>query len=119
LPNEYLPTLIKANGEATVRGILESHFISLAALNILLRDPFGPDDFEAFIAERQRTIQDAIETYSSRSGLISRRNYAIWMPRSSNPNSVSGKLLTRLLTAACPCFHLTCSKRLTTGQYRY
>jgi hypothetical protein len=30
-------------------------------LEILLRDPFGPDDFEAFIAERQRTIQTAIE----------------------------------------------------------
>ncbi len=61
LPNEYLPALIKANGEATVRGILESHFISAIALTILLRDPFGPSDFEAFIAERQRTIQDAIE----------------------------------------------------------
>jgi hypothetical protein len=31
------------------------------ALTILLRDPFTPDDFEAFISERQRTIQDAIE----------------------------------------------------------
>jgi hypothetical protein len=27
-----------------------------------LRDPFTPDDFEAFIAERQRTIQEAIES---------------------------------------------------------
>lgn len=61
LPNEYLPTLIQENGEPTVRAILESHFISPAALAILLRNPFGPDDFEAFIAERQRTIQDAIE----------------------------------------------------------
>ena len=26
-----------------------------------MRDPFTPDDFEAFISERQRTIQDAIE----------------------------------------------------------
>jgi hypothetical protein len=61
LPNEYLPELIKANGENTVRGILESHFVSPAALAILLRDPFGPDDFEAFIVERQKTIQAAIE----------------------------------------------------------
>ncbi len=61
LPNEYLPELIKANGENTVRSILESHFISPTALTILLRDSFGPDDFEAFIAERQRTIQTAIE----------------------------------------------------------
>jgi hypothetical protein len=61
LPNAYLPDLIKANGEKAVRAILESHFISPAALAILLRDPFGPDDFEAFIVERQKTIQDAIE----------------------------------------------------------
>ena len=61
LPNTYLPELIEQSGEATVRGILESHFISPTAFDILLRDPFGSDDFEAFIAERQRTVQDAIE----------------------------------------------------------
>jgi hypothetical protein len=61
LPNTYLPELIAQSGEATVRGILESHFISPLAFDILLRDPFGPDDFEAFITERQRTLQDAIE----------------------------------------------------------
>lgn len=61
LPNAYLPELIEQNGEATVRAILESHFISPTAFDILLRNPFGPDDFEAFIAERQRTLQDAIE----------------------------------------------------------
>ena len=27
-----------------------------------MRNPFTADDFEAFIAERQRTIQEAIET---------------------------------------------------------
>ena len=62
LPNQYLPDLIKASKESTVRAILESHFISSIAFDILLRNPFGPDDFEAFIAERQRTIQDAIES---------------------------------------------------------
>lgn len=61
LPNLYLPELITENGEPTVRAILESHFISPAAQVILLRDPFTPGDFEAFIAERQRTIQQAIE----------------------------------------------------------
>jgi len=61
LPNEYLPQLIESNGEPTVRTILESHFISSDALDILLRSPFTPDDFDAFIAERQRTIQNAIE----------------------------------------------------------
>ena len=61
LPNKYLPELLANNGDTAVRAILESHFISPAALKILLRDPFTPDDFEAFIVERQRTIQEAIE----------------------------------------------------------
>ena len=61
LPNAYLPELIEQSGEATVRGIFELHFISTSAFDILLRDHFGPEDFEAFIAERQRTLQDAIE----------------------------------------------------------
>lgn len=62
LPNEYLPELIKQNGEGTVRAVLESHFISSEALAILLRDPFTAKDFEAFITERQRTIFEAIES---------------------------------------------------------
>ncbi len=61
LPNTYLPELIKENGEPAVRAILESHLISPAAFDILLREPFGPADFEAFIADRQNTIRDAIE----------------------------------------------------------
>ncbi|MDE2933221.1 MAG: DUF262 domain-containing protein [Chloroflexota bacterium] len=62
LPNEYLPELIQRNGEAMVRATLESHLISRAAFDILQRQPFTPDDFEDFISERQRTIQDAIES---------------------------------------------------------
>jgi hypothetical protein len=61
LPNEYLPEWIEKNGEAEVRTILESHFISPAAFDILMRLEFGHDDFEAFISERQRTIHAAIE----------------------------------------------------------
>ncbi|HBO44989.1 MAG TPA: hypothetical protein DD670_13880, partial [Planctomycetaceae bacterium] len=61
LPNEYLAEMLQSNPEDSVRAILESHFISPTAQEILMRDPFTPDDFEAFIAERQRTIQDAIE----------------------------------------------------------
>lgn len=61
LPNQYLPELIEASGEASVRATLESHFISPVAFAILLRDPFTPADFEAFLSERQRTLQDAIE----------------------------------------------------------
>ena len=61
LPNKYLPELIKNSSESEMRTILNSHFISLDAQMILLRDPFGPEDYEAFIAERQRTILEAIE----------------------------------------------------------
>jgi len=61
LPNEYLPELISNSSEDQVRAILDSHFISAAAQEILLRDPFGPDDYEAFISERQRTILEAVE----------------------------------------------------------
>lgn len=61
LPNLYLPELIRRNGEAVVRETLETHLISPMAFDILLRDPFTPDDFEAFLAERQRTFQEAIE----------------------------------------------------------
>lgn len=61
LPNEYIPQLIAESGENNVRAILESHFISPAAVEILLRNPFSKDDFHAFVAERQRTLQDAIE----------------------------------------------------------
>lgn len=62
LPNAYLPDLIAASGENSVSAILESHFISPAAQAILKRKPFTSDDFEAFIAERQRTLQEAIES---------------------------------------------------------
>ena len=62
LPNAYLPELIKQNGEGTVRAVLEFHFISPAALAVLLRDPFMADDYEAFVAERQRTLLEAIES---------------------------------------------------------
>ena len=61
LPNEYLPELIAANGEAAVRATLESHFISPGAFDILLRIPFGASEYEDFVMERQRTIQEAIE----------------------------------------------------------
>ena len=61
LPNQYLPDLIKENGETGVRAALESHLMSSAAFDILLRDPFRPDDYEEFIAERMRTTLEAIE----------------------------------------------------------
>jgi hypothetical protein len=62
LPNTYLPGMVARNGETAVRATLESHLISPAAFDILLRDSFGPNDFEEFISERQRTLHDAIES---------------------------------------------------------
>lgn len=61
LPNEYLPELIANNGKDAVQKTLESHCISREAFDILLRNPFTLKDFEAFIAERDRTLKDAIE----------------------------------------------------------
>lgn len=61
LPNEYLPELITDIGEERAWATLETHLISRAAFDILMRVPFTPDDLEAFVAERQKTIQDAIE----------------------------------------------------------
>lgn len=61
LPNVYLSELIAANGEQLVRATLESHFVSPRAFDILLRDPFTPEDFEEFLTERQRTLLEAIE----------------------------------------------------------
>jgi len=62
LPNDYLPELIKENGESHVRAILESHLISPAAFDILMRPNFSATDFEEFIGERQRTYVEAIES---------------------------------------------------------
>jgi len=61
LPNEYLPQLIKNNGEAAVRAMLDTHFISAKAQEILMRKPFTKEDFDDFITERQKTLQNAIE----------------------------------------------------------
>jgi hypothetical protein len=61
LPNVYLPELIAQSGEARVRATLETHLISPAAFDILLRKPFTGTDFDAFLSERQRSFQEAIE----------------------------------------------------------
>jgi hypothetical protein len=62
LPNKYLPEMMSRNGEALVRDIFASHLISPKAIEILLRAPFTPTDFMEFIAERERTIKQAIES---------------------------------------------------------
>ena len=62
LPNEYLPKLIEASGESEVLDILESHFISRKAFEILMKKPFTNDDFEDFCNERRRAFIEGIES---------------------------------------------------------
>ncbi len=62
LPNEYLPEWFAASGRETVEGILRSHFVSAEAIDVLLRDPFTPEDFADFTSARQQTIRAAIES---------------------------------------------------------
>ncbi len=61
LPNEYLPELIVKNGEAEIFKIMESHFISHSAFEILVREPFTPDDFEEFIEERWNAFRKRLK----------------------------------------------------------
>ena len=53
--------LIKEHGKDKVLKILESHFISHKAFNILMKKSFTPADYENFIAEREDTILKAIK----------------------------------------------------------
>lgn len=62
LPNQYLPELIDKSGRDKVYAVMESHFISAAAVDILLRDPFNGDHLNAFLDERKRAILEGIET---------------------------------------------------------
>ncbi len=62
LPNVYLPELFGVEDERSVRKILGTHFISPLAIDILLREPFGKDDFDEFLDERQRTYLEGVET---------------------------------------------------------
>ena len=69
LPNEYLPELIATNGKDEVIRILESHFISTRAFDILIKNPFTPSDFEKFIEERGNTLRSRIEDLAGQVGL--------------------------------------------------
>ena len=68
LPNEYLPELIATNGKDEVVRILESHFISSRAIDILMKEPFSPGDFEEFIEERRNTLQSRIKDLAGQVG---------------------------------------------------
>ncbi len=68
LPNEYLPELIDKNGEADVLKVLKSHFISRRAVDILVRDPFLPRDFEDFIEERSNAFRKRLHRLAAQDG---------------------------------------------------
>ncbi len=57
LPYTYLSELFAKNDQEKVYEVLASHMISRQAVEILLRDPFTPEDYHAFLQERQRTIK--------------------------------------------------------------
>ena len=66
-PNEYLPELIEQNGENAVRTVLESHFISSAALAVLLRESVHCSTTTRLsLSERQRTLLEAIENLADK-----------------------------------------------------
>ena len=60
LPNEYLPELIEDKSEETMRSILESHFISKKAFDVLMKENFDVGDYEEFVRERESTMRNAI-----------------------------------------------------------
>lgn len=61
LPNQYLPEMISKYDDTTVKSIMANHLISEKAIDILLRKDFRPDDFQAFLEERQKSILQAIQ----------------------------------------------------------
>ena len=61
LPCSYLEELVARNDRKEVLDILDSHFISEDAFEILKRNPFSPSDFEEFVAERHRTLMAGIK----------------------------------------------------------
>ena len=61
LPNQYLKTLFSQHENDDVLNILQSHFISPKAVDILMRDPFAEQDYYEFLDERHRCIMAGIE----------------------------------------------------------
>ncbi len=53
LPNAYIPNFLEQRALGFRRELLASHCISDRAHEILLRDPFTPNDFDEFLRERQ------------------------------------------------------------------
>jgi len=63
LPNVYLKKMFNDNAPNTdkVYEVLESHFISRNAVEILLRESFNKEDYFEFLNERKKTIIETIK----------------------------------------------------------
>lgn len=75
LPNKYIKEMIAKNGEEKVYQLLESHLISKKAVQILLREDFGKEDYYEFIEERKNTIIKAIKELILNKGEIKKIDY--------------------------------------------
>lgn len=111
LPNTYLPEMIEQSGEATVRGILESHFISPAAFDILLRDPFDRMTLKPSSLSGNVLCKTRLRTCSSRSALTCRLSFVNWTPLQNRWNFLYAKPLKRPWRTKHPRFLITYCRR--------
>ena len=56
LPHEFLPEVFGVRSNETRDKILRSHCVSEEAYEVLLRNPFGPEEYEQFILLREREL---------------------------------------------------------------
>lgn len=54
LPSEYMLEMLREREESVVRRDLSSHYLDDRCIEILLRNQFGPNDFEEFLSARER-----------------------------------------------------------------
>jgi hypothetical protein len=62
LPNVYIKDMIDTQGKSETIALLKGHFINEKALQVLLRDPFTPEDYLEFINARKEAIIQGIES---------------------------------------------------------
>ena len=61
LPNVYIKKMIEeTKDEGKIYKLFETHLVPREAVDILLKDPFTPDDFNAYIRLREKAIRQEI-----------------------------------------------------------
>jgi uncharacterized protein with ParB-like and HNH nuclease domain len=63
MPSDYIKELNEKYESSEVRKILDSHFISTKAEEILLRDNFSREDFLEFLSDRERCFLQGIDDF--------------------------------------------------------